>query len=84
MPVICDCRQPGGELGDEAVAAAAVGLTSAADVAVVGAGREQVGEHELLEHGRAVVGDELGRGDVFGEVAWDDDPAEPQRRRQRL
>ena len=69
---------------DQRVAAAAVGAAAAAQVAVVGAAGDEVGERELLERGQAVI-ERLAR--VEQAVAprrRRDQPPEPQRGRERL
>ena len=77
-------RQLARERGDEPVAALGVGAARAPQVAVVLAGADQVRERELVERGGAGVGGELLRRQRGREPGRGEDPAEPQRRRERL
>src|SRR5262249_28264292 len=76
--------QRGGERIDQRVAAAAVGPGAAADVPVVGAAGDEVGEGVLFEGGDAVV-------EAFARLqqwampgGWGDQPAQPQGRGERF
>ena len=69
---------------DQRVAAAAVDARGAAQVAVVGAALDEVGERDLLERGQPVV-EPLARVEQpLAPRLGRDQPAEPQRGRERL
>src|SRR6266540_3550810 len=73
-----------GQQLEQAVAAAPVAGTVAADVALVAAGGEQLGEGGLLEDRRHQVDVVLVPRGLGGQVGRDDQPAEAQARRERL
>ena len=87
-PAAAPCGRSVGQValegGDERVAPAAVDEPRAADVAVQRAALEQDGEPELREHRRAAVVGELLVLDRLGQRRRRDEPADPQRRRDRL
>ena len=69
------------QLGGEPVAAPPVGQPDPADLAVVAAGADELGQGELVQRGRAR--DQL-RGHGVQQPRRDDEPAEAQRRGQAL
>jgi hypothetical protein len=76
-------RRVFGQRLEERVAPAAVALAHAPDVAVEGAGGDELGERELLED-LCVAEDALGLDDRLHETRREDEPSEPQAGRQRL
>ena len=69
---------------DQRVAARAVARAHAAQVAVELAAGDEVRERVLLDPRRALVGEVLLAGGSARRGARDDEPAEPQRGRERL
>lgn len=79
-----ELREVPGERSEEGVPSPAIDRSEAAEVAVELAAREEVGEGELLERRRSVVGLVLRRGDLVDESTRDDEPAEAEARGERL
>ena len=77
-------RQRLRETREQPVTAPPVHDAGAPHVAVVLAAPQELGERELVEHRREVVEQPLRPLGVVGGVRRDDDPAEPERRRERL
>jgi hypothetical protein len=70
--------------GGQPVPPPAVGEPGPAHVPVVGAGRDELGQGQLVERAGLPVGQLLGRGDIVGQVAGQDEPAEAESRGQAL
>ena len=73
-----------GQRRQERVAARAIHGTHAPQVAVELAPGEEVGEGQLVQDGGAAVGQQLGLGERLDELLRQDEPAEPEPRRQGL
>jgi hypothetical protein len=70
--------------GGQPVPAPAVGEPGPAHVPVVGSGRDELGQGQLIERAGLPVGQPLGRGDIAHQVAGQDQPAEAESRGQAL
>jgi hypothetical protein len=70
--------------GDQPVSAAAVGRPAAAHVPVVVTRRDELGQRQLLERARVPVGQPLGLADLLDEPGRQDEPGQPQARREAL
>jgi hypothetical protein len=71
-------RRAAPQLGDEPVAPAPVRDPRPADVPVVGARDEQLGERELVEGAAVPVRERLRRGDLVDEPRGKHEPSQPQ------
>ena len=76
--------QPARQRGEQRVAAAPVERAHPAQVAIELAAVQEVGEGELIEDGRAAIGELLGVGDASTRRGGHDEPAQPQPGRERL
>src|SRR5206468_3981958 len=72
------------ESGEERVAPATVDGTNTTEVAIELAARHEVGESELIDRRRALVGRLLHLGDRLYEPRREDEPAEAEPRREDL
>jgi len=79
-----DARRMACERVHQRLAAGGVDRSHAAQVAVVAAGLDQRRERKLVEHGESAIVVALLDRDRVRERGRADDPAEPQRRRERL
>ena len=73
-----DVRSVTPELGDEPVTSTPVGEPRAANMPVVGAGGNQLGEGQLVEHAVLAVDRRLRSDDVVDQIGGQREPAEPQ------
>ena len=79
-----ELRQVSGQRREEDVAPFAVDRAQPSQVAVELAAGEEIGEGQLVDRRRAEVGGPLRERDPVGERRGNDEPAEPQARRQDL
>jgi hypothetical protein len=77
-------RRVPAQRGGQPVPPPAVGEPGPAHVPVVGAGRDELGQGQLVEGTALPVGQPLGRHDVVGQVTGQHQPAEAQSRGQAL
>src|SRR4051812_17691610 len=77
-------RQGVRERIDQQVASAPIVRTHPAQVSVELTTREEVRERVLLDSRRSTIGEVLDVGHRVEQVPWHDEPAKPQRRRERL
>jgi hypothetical protein len=73
-----DLRDLAMQRGHEAIPAAAVGQAGTADMPVVGARADELGQHELVQAATRAIGEFLGHGHVGGQVGGQHQPAEAE------